>query len=244
MSNPVGVPAPPRIPSTQVWRRPLKNLGYAEGLRGRGGTVCPLIAGFALAAIAQLVTAEDAPPLADWAILAFACSVALLVHSMQLAFFALSADPSPATYLAWHPEALVDEDALKVVRKKQINKYQEMVGYWLRSNIAYDLGLVAFLGAILLLLIPDDWSGPRIVAIVVIALAFALEAWWALANRVSAVPHPVVRPGGPPTEIDAPSRAALASVMDPGRVDLARTARASDGQPASTARPRPGRGSA
>ena len=188
-------PADDAFPADEVWRRPKHNLGYAEGLRGLGGIASPLLAGFALAATATLVTTEKAPPLAGWAILAFATSVAFLLHAMQLAFLALSTDPSPAAYLQWHPEATVDRERLEKVRQAQVVKYGEMTRYWVTSNVAYDLGLNAFLTGLLLLLVPDDWDAPRIAAFSVAAVALALELWWGLANRIERLPHPVERPG-------------------------------------------------
>ncbi|MDQ3742416.1 MAG: hypothetical protein M3320_01400 [Actinomycetota bacterium] len=182
------------FPAGQVWRRPKDNLGYAEGVRGLGGIVAPLLAGFSLTAIAELVTSADLPPAGEWSILAFALAVGFLLHSMQVGFYALSADPSPATFLQWHPEALVDREKLEEVRVQQITKYGEMVRYWKTSNVAYDVGLNAFLAGLVLLLVPDDWTPARSAAFGVACVALFIELWWGVANRLGDdFPHPVFR---------------------------------------------------
>lgn len=208
----------PDIPPDQVWRRPKDNLGYADHLRGLGGVVSPLLAGFSLAAIAQLLTTENPPPLTDWAVLALATSVAFLLHSMQLAHAALAADPSPATYLVWYPEALVEKDALLEVRRKQVQKYREMVRYWLRANVSYDVGLVAFLAGLVLLLIPEQWSGARIAAVSIAGAALLLEGWWAIANRMpDQLPHPVYSRTPAHVELTPLTARGMAAVLDPSR---------------------------
>jgi hypothetical protein len=206
--------------SEQLWRRPTTILGYAENLRGLGGVVSPLLAGFSLAAIAQILTADSPPPLAAWALVAFAACVALLMHAMQLAFIALALDPSPATHLSWFPEALIDERALADLRRRQAEKYDEMIRYFVRTNIAYDLGLNAFLAGVVLLLVPHRWTAPHIAALAVAGTALVLELWWAVANRIERVPHPVLRSPSPPRVV--PVRPSLtAAVLDPDRRSLA-----------------------
>jgi hypothetical protein len=223
------------LSADEAWNRPTR-LGYPEGLRGLGGVVSPLLAGFSLAAIAGILTAEDAPPQAEWAVLAFACSIALLLLAMQLAFLALARDPLPTTQLAWHPEALVDEKALSSLRRRQASAFEEMVVYWRKSNRSYDLGVVAFLAGVVLLLIPDAWTAARIAAIAVAGAALALEVWWAAANRIPGLPHPVIRG---PQEIEVADLApkAMAAIQDPDRRQAALAA--TRPSPARRARARP-----
>ena len=85
----------------EVWKTPVR-LAYADGIRGLGGTVSPLLAGFALAAIATILTADagDAPPQGGWAAAAFAASVGLLLYAMQDSMLCLSRSASPDEYLA------------------------------------------------------------------------------------------------------------------------------------------------
>jgi hypothetical protein len=213
-------PKPPTVSSDAVWDRPTR-LGYAEGLRGLGGVVAPVLAGFSLAAIAQILTASTPPHLGSWALVAFASAVAFLLHCMQVAYFALARDPQPATHLSWYPEALVDEEKAREVRRLQAKTFEEVVRYWLRANVTYDLGLTSFLAGVVLLLIPGahHWSGVRIVALVVASGALLLEVWWALANRVTSLPHPVVPRVKPEPIVEELDPKLLWAILDPARVE-------------------------
>jgi hypothetical protein len=195
--------------SHTLWRRP-QRLGYTETLRGLGGVVAPLLTGFSLATIAALVSADDPPPLADWAILALALTMALLLFSMQVAFLALARNPSPAEVLNWAPEATVSEDELEAARVRQSSDFHEMSRLWNLAGPTYDLGVLAFLAALALLLIPDTWSESRIAAICVGVVALLGEGWWTLANR-RLLPHPVVRKvkSEMPEHLSAVQRAAV-----------------------------------
>jgi hypothetical protein len=216
-------------PTSGLWKRP-RRFGYPETLRGLGGIVAPLLTGFSLATIATLVSADDPPPLTDWALIALAATMALLLFSIQVAFLALARNPSPAEILIWRPEVIVDESELHKARVQQRSDFAEMTRFWNLAGPTYDLGVLTFLAAVLLLLISDDWSVPRAVAVGVAGMALMGEAWWALANRRDAIriPHPVVRKPEPP---DVPplrplERAALLKSLD----------HASDGAPRDSAR--------
>jgi hypothetical protein len=178
------------------WQRP-RSLGYSETLRGLGGVVAPLLTGFSLATIALLLTSASKPKLADWAVVAFAGTVGLLLLAMQIAFLALSRSPSPADIRTWQPESAVSAEALQSAREEQAANMHDVNRLWRMCGRSYDLGILAFLAGVVLLLIPDDWSGPRIVGVVIASLAFAGELWWTLANRFEGLRHPVVRDSDP-----------------------------------------------
>jgi hypothetical protein len=168
-------------------------LGYHEALRGLGGIVAPLLAGFSLAAIATITTSDHAPPLADWAVAAFAAVVAFLLFSMQVAFLSLGQVASPDDVLAWRPEARVSETELQEARRVQGLEFEEMSRLGRLSFYAYAAGLIAFLLGVLLLMVPDDWSAARITGFAIIGAALLLEIWWEVANDWPRLPHPVSR---------------------------------------------------
>ena len=216
--------------SNEVWNRPSERPGYLDGLAGLGGMVAPLLAGFSLTAIALLLTSTKEPRLWGWALLAFAGAVALLLHSMQLAFFSVARDPRPATQLDWYPEALIDPDAARDVRKRQAETYERSVSFWHRSMFWYDLGLTSFLAGLVLLLIPysHNWTEQRIAAVVVAGAAFLMEVWWIVANRLwdwklriggrtLRFPHPVISRKAPKIEVQDLDPALLWAIVDPGR---------------------------
>lgn len=220
MSGATGPNAPPvRAP---VWQRP-RALGYHETLRGLGGIVAPLLAGFSLAAIATIVTSDTAPALAEWAAAAFAAAVALLLFSMQVAIDALRQNSSPSDVLMWRPEATVSDDELQLARLAQAADFREMTRLGRLSLETYGFGLVAFLLGVLLLMIPDEWSPAWVVGVAVTSAALTLEVWWLAANRMRWLPHPVSRSmkvthsagwEGEPPPLDS---VGLAAVIDPDR---------------------------
>lgn len=208
---------PVRPPTSAPWERP-EHLGYSETLRGLGGIVAPLLTGFSLTSIALLLTSVTKPPLADWAVVALTITVACLLFSMQVAFLALASSPSPADILTWEPQVAVSREALQKAREEQAANFADMKRFWDLSGRAYDLGLVSFLTAVLLLLIPPSWSAARIAAVVVGSLGLCVELWWALANRFGRLPHPVEHDSDPATfaRTLAPlDQVGFAAVLDP-----------------------------
>jgi hypothetical protein len=211
------------LSSVDVWDRPVERPGYLDGLSGLGGMVAPLLAGFSLTAITLILTATKPPGLWSWALVAFAGAVAFLLQSMQLAFFAIGRDPRPATQLDWYPEALIDADAARRLRKRQAETFEKSVRFWHRSMVWYDLGLTAFLSGVVLLLIPaaHHWTGQRIAAVAIAGAAFVLEAWWVLANRLwdrnIRFPHPAVSRSEPEIEVEELDPELLWAIADPAR---------------------------
>lgn len=212
---------PPREPvpksTSTPWEQP-GSLGFAEALRGLGGVVAPLLTGFSLTSIVLLLTASSAPRDADWAVVALTVTVVCLLYSMQVAVLALARSPSPADILTWKPEVAVSDAALQEAREQQAATLHDMRRLWEFSAFAYDLGIIAFLSALVLLLIPRSWSFPHSAAVVVAGFALIFEAYWALANHFPAVGdrcHPVVRDSKPAdfrdkvVPLDAVGRAAV-----------------------------------
>jgi hypothetical protein len=187
------------LANSSIWIRP-RNLGYHESLRGLGGIVSPLLAGFALAAIATIVTTDSEPLLAEWAVAAFAIAIVLLLHSMQVAFQSLMSNSSPGEVLMWRPEASVSTAELQSARAAQAADFAEMARLARRSFRAYGVGVLAFLAGVLLLMVPRDWSVAVGLGIAAVAIGLVVEIWWLAANRWKRLPHPVGRRTGPDHE--------------------------------------------
>jgi len=226
---------PPK-PTSTPWRQP-DHFGYSETLRGLGGVVAPLLTGFSLTSIALVLTASSAPRDAEWAVVALASTVACLLYSMQVAVLALARSPSPADILTWRPETAVSDAALQSAREQQAATFADMKRLWDRSALAYDLGIIAFLFGLLLLLIPHSWSVAHCAAVGVASLALAGELYWALANHCEGVGrdhHPVVRDSKPSdfkNKLEPLNEVGYAAVRDPAR----RGASGSYSEPGETA---------
>jgi hypothetical protein len=181
--------APPpgrEAPTTLIWTRP-RRLGFAETLRTGGGVVAPLLAGFSLATIATIATLGadgSGPRLADWSMAALAAAVGLLLFAMQTASVGLSHSAPPGDRLDWYPEARTSREALDFARWENAVDAQLRDHYWVLTWYAYDLGLIAFLIGLLLLLVPSDWTLGRGIAVGVACLALAVELRWAGGNLV------------------------------------------------------------
>jgi hypothetical protein len=130
-------------------------------------------------------------------VVAFAAAVGLLLLSMQVAFLALARSPSPADIRTWQPETAISAKSLQSAREEQAANMHDVRRLWEICGQSYDLGIVAFLAGVVLLLIPSDWSAPRIAGVAIAGLALAGELWWTLANRITGVRHPLVRDSDP-----------------------------------------------
>jgi hypothetical protein len=60
----------------RVWNR-RRPINYPKQIEMAGGIAAPLLAGFSLTAVAQLVVGRDHPWLSDWAVALFAIAAAL-----------------------------------------------------------------------------------------------------------------------------------------------------------------------
>jgi hypothetical protein len=170
---------------TQVWQRP-SPLGEPEAVRGLGATVAPLLSGFSLATIATLINLEPSrkPPFTDFAIGAFALTVALLLQAMQFAFTVLRYSAPPENRLNVNPRARRNPDELEGERDIQWYDFLAAEFYRKRVYLLYELGLLAFLTGLLLLMIPKTWSSGRIIGLVAITISTLVELVWRLNERL------------------------------------------------------------
>ncbi len=208
-----------------VWQRP-QTLGYHEALRGIGGIVAPLLAGFSLAAIATIVTAESKPWLADWSVAALTAAVILLLIAMQVALVSLSYNSFPADILTWRPEITMSDAELQRARLVQASDLDETTRLGRISFMAYSGGLLAFHAALLMLIIPSQWSDGWIVAVALAGAALAFELWWIIANNTN-LPHPIERPvllSHRDPWSPSPDGQARFAVIDPAKEAAARAA--------------------
>ena len=176
-----------------LWKRP-ENVARAEEVRGFGGVVGTLIAGFSLAAISQLVSADDPPPLYHVAVAALTAAAVLMLFSVQFSFLMLRHSSSPEERLAWHPEAKVHPTPLAKERKQQAEDKLLSDEYYLRARFFFNLGLILFFTGLGFTVVPDDWSAARIAAVAFAAAGGLVEAWWAIRGGGLKPPKPPLMP--------------------------------------------------
>lgn len=192
-----------------VWKRP-GPAGQFEVLRGLGGIVAPVLAGFSLAAIVTLVTTDSGLPLAGPAVAAFSWSTVFLLFSMQFAFLALRHAALPSDRLSWHPEAKVDDEAREKERLAQARDHALALYYERLTRHLYNLGLLFFLVSLGLLLVPRDVSVWHVIALTGVAVGVLVELNWIVAR--GPLYRVLIREAIPfrePTELDAVSKEAL-----------------------------------
>jgi hypothetical protein len=149
-------------------------LGTTDAMRSLGTVAAPLLAGFGLATVGLLVTAERAPLLADWAVAAFAAGSTLMVFCVQLTCTGLLYATPPAERTSWlqgRPEARA---ALDVQRKD----LWLSSSYFRRAAWAYDLALTAHLIGLTALLVPRRAEPGRWIGVAVVLVALVMEITW------------------------------------------------------------------
>jgi hypothetical protein len=168
----------------RVWNR-RRPINYPKQLEMAGGVASPLLVGFSLVIIAQLATSKDQPWLSDWAIAIFTTGAVLLVYAMQFSTTALGYAATPSDRLDYSPEAASEPDILRVVRMRQWEEMELRAKYTLRTKYCYNLGILAFLSGLGLIIVPDHswpWPWGRFVSIAVVVASIIIEATWFLSD--------------------------------------------------------------
>lgn len=148
---PALLPAP-----TTLWAQPA-TVSEHEVVRGFGGVVPSVLAGFSLSTIATIVTSDNPPPLESWAVAGLIITASSMLYAMQFLFTALRYWSAPADILMWRPEATQDPTVLRTQRWHQALDQALFKRYAARGRLWYNVGITAFSVSILLLLVP---SGP------------------------------------------------------------------------------------
>jgi hypothetical protein len=172
------------LPKVWVWnqRRPIN---YPKQIEVAGGIAAPLLAGFSLTTVAQLVIGQDHPWLSEWATASFALAAGLMVFALQLTATALGYAATPSERLDYTPEAASKRDVLKLIRVRQWQEMELRAKYSTRARFCYNGGLLAFLSGLGLILVPHSawpWPWGRVAAVAVISISLVVEAIWILSN--------------------------------------------------------------
>jgi hypothetical protein len=166
-----------------IWKRP-GSIGDLEAIRGMGGVVAPLLAGFALATIALLVTSAHPAqtPQAPWAVACLAVSAVLFLNSIQYSYLAVRSGTTPTAYLEWDPAAKLDPKRLNDVRLEQAADRKLFDRFNGIAGLLYDGALLLFLAGLALVIVPQEWQPANGVALGAVSLAGAFEVTWILAR--------------------------------------------------------------
>jgi hypothetical protein len=164
----------------RVWNR-RRPINYPKQVEMTGGFAAPLLAGFSLTTVVQLVIGRDHPWLSDWATALFAIAAVLLIYAVQFSATALGYSATPSERLDYIPEAAFKPDILRVIRRRQWEEMELRAKYTTRTKYCYNFGLLAFLGGLGLLLVPHHawpWPWGRLVGITVVSISLIIEVMW------------------------------------------------------------------
>src|ERR1700749_4262473 len=168
----------------RVWNR-RRPINYPKQIEVTGGIAAPLLAGFSLTTVAQLVIGRDHPWLSDWAVGLFAIAAALLVYALQFSATALGYAATPSERLDYNPEAAFKPDILHVIRNRQWEEMELRAKYTTRTKYCYNFGLLAFLAGLGLLLVPHQtwpWPWGRLIGVAVVGASLIIEVMWTFSN--------------------------------------------------------------
>jgi hypothetical protein len=168
----------------RVWNRRTP-INYPKQIEMAGGIAAPLLAGFSLTTVAQLVIGKDHPWLSEWAIALFAISATLLVYAMQFSATAIGLAATPSDRLDYNPETAFDSEILRIIRERQWEEMELRAEYTRRTKYCYNAGLLAFLSGLGLILVPHHawpWPWGRFFGVLVVGVSIIIELFWTMSD--------------------------------------------------------------
>jgi hypothetical protein len=159
-------------------------------MRAMGTVAAPLLAGFGLATLALLATANTPIRFGDLAITLFTLGSVLFVFCLQFTAAALQFAASPGERLAWRSlTGDLDPDTVAAMYKVQHRDARLLRRYQVRARLTYDLGILGHLGGLLALVAPGRWWSWHSTAFTAVAVAFLLELWWIVGGWLGRPPR-------------------------------------------------------
>jgi hypothetical protein len=152
-------------------------LGRTDAMRAMGTVTAPLLAGFGLATLVLLVTADKQPLLGALGTVAFAIGSTLFVFAIQFTCAGLLYAATPAERTAWETEPVSADAAARAldVQRKDIWLADR---YFRSARWTYDLGIMAHLTGLAAILVPADHNASRWTATGVVTAALLVEGIW------------------------------------------------------------------
>lgn len=172
------------VPLPRVWAR-RRPINYPKQIEMAGGIAAPLLAGFSLTTVAQLVIGKDHPWLSGYAVALFAVAAVLLVNAVQFSAMTLRYAATPSERLDYNPEAARETAVLRKVRERQWQEMDLRRIYTGRAVLCYNFGLLAFLSGLGLILVPQHpwpWPWGRFAGVVVVGIALLTEGTWTISD--------------------------------------------------------------
>jgi hypothetical protein len=163
-------------------------LGTTDALRSMGTVAAPLLAGFALATLAVLLTGNPQTRFAGPATFALALASTMFVLCVQFTVTGLLYSATPAERTDWLPPEPGDPSVAERLQRVQRKDHYLQARFLARARITYDVGIVSLLAALLAMVAPQHWPSWRAAAFLVVAASMALELAWVIGGRLHRPP--------------------------------------------------------
>lgn len=149
--------------------------GVFAAVESLGGTAAPLLAGFSLALMALVIDIAGSLRWPDLALALLAVAVVAFLQVVQLDARSRGYAVTPAQAREWYPD--YDDPQRRAVVARELRRHRARWRYLVRRiRIRYNLGILALLLAIIVVLVPSASLQPwRVIAIAVIAIGISLE---------------------------------------------------------------------
>jgi branched-subunit amino acid ABC-type transport system permease component len=166
------------MPSASVWRYSRqKGAGPAIGFIGSGPVA--LLAGFDLVAVLSVSQRPIANQWNQVALLLLTLGVATLIVTILFVVSAQMYWASPDQRLVWKPEATVNPDELKNVRRQQFVDYHLLLKYNTRVSIGLTLGLSATVAGLAASLLAEKLNLFSYMAAALLGVTLIIVILWA-----------------------------------------------------------------
>lgn len=171
--------------------------GYPAAVETAGAVTAPLLAGFGIALIGQILVQPRQLRWADAALATLSLGVVLLVFAVQAAVEARRFTVDPATLQMWWPDHDDPDRKAQLVadQHRYANEHARAAG---RFRRLFNSGLLFLLGGIAVALVPKhDVHTWRVIAIAIFGIATLWELWVVVSNWAASLGAPSKNPLSP-----------------------------------------------
>ena len=158
-------------------------LGRTDSMRALGTVAAPLLAGFDLATLTLLATADKPPRLASLAMAAVTIGAVLFLFSLQITCSGLLFAANPSEREGWVGELGASASSARLVEAQRKDLWLAR-RYFRRARWTYDLGLLATLVGIAAIVAPGpDSSAGGWIATTAVCTGTILELIWIIGSH-------------------------------------------------------------
>jgi len=211
---------------TRVW--PQRNpIAFPKGIDALGTVASPLLAGFSLTTVVQLLNSSPGPWLKEWCLALFSVASVLFLWSLHFGAEYMKYTATPSERLDYSPEARFQSDILDRVRARHFEEMELRSRYQDRFERSYNFAIILFMCGLWALLFPhyfhslhnfysiQRWPWGNVTGLFIVGIAILIETVWVIskgARPKNALPLPIDEP---PVDRLAPPAQDMAEMLSP-----------------------------